>query len=275
MEHICQICNEHVYSDEFFAHIVHKGESHAQILQELYMHIRGASATKYAFEIAEYLCEKDVPIESISTLTRFISFCIEDMGFNHRKKVNAQREVLIEKDASETANGNNGALIALAYSALNSEHRQYTNDECVHTESGYDRCGSCKMNMEDCNIFARRETEVTKTFTFAAAHHLPYHKGLCRFTHGHEWLLEVTVRDNVCPLTDMVIDFSDLKHVVNTAIISKLDHNYINDFVYNPTAENLCLWIMGRLYDAGLSSVSKIKLWEAPTSFATLTDEDF
>jgi 6-pyruvoyltetrahydropterin/6-carboxytetrahydropterin synthase len=69
----------------------------------------------------------------------------------------------------------------------------------------------------------------------------------------------------------MVLDFSDLKKFVNTYIVDVLDHNYINDVIYNPTAENICFWIWAELSRAGLKGLSSIKVWEAPNSIAEIT----
>jgi len=61
------------------------------------------------------------------------------------------------------------------------------------------------------------------------AHSLWKYTGLCKNLHGHSYKLDVTVigepiSDENNPLQGMVIDFSDLKKIVNNNIISKLDH---------------------------------------------------
>jgi 6-pyruvoyltetrahydropterin/6-carboxytetrahydropterin synthase len=115
--------------------------------------------------------------------------------------------------------------------------------------------------------------KISKEFTFAAAHSLPYHKGKCRFLHGHEWKLKVEVE---APINSegMVMDFSDLKSIVNTYVIEEMDHAYINALVFNPTAENICVYIWNVLqYEGQLKGITKITLWETPTSEAVITSE--
>ena len=116
----------------------------------------------------------------------------------------------------------------------------------------------------------------TKIFTFDAAHCLPGHKGKCANMHGHTYRLEVTVaRNGDSVLTDdsgdgMVIDFGDLKQIVNEEIIDKVDHKLLNEvFPFRTTSENMARHFYGlmekRLSPQGVS-VEKITLWESPTS---------
>ncbi len=73
---------------------------------------------------------------------------------------------------------------------------------------------------------------LTKEFTFESAHALESYDGACREIHGHSYRLFVTVKgepikdlDN--PKCGMVIDFGDLKRVVNKHIIDRLDHSFV------------------------------------------------
>jgi len=90
---------------------------------------------------------------------------------------------------------------------------------------------------------------VRRRFDFEAAHRLPHHPGKCRELHGHSYLLVVSVDLPVDPESGMAIDFADLKRTVNQAVISKMDHRYINDFIENPTAEVMVRWIWDRLVE--------------------------
>ena len=70
---------------------------------------------------------------------------------------------------------------------------------------------------------------VTKIFRFEMAHALLGYDGLCKNIHGHSYILKVTVSGK--PITDaanikegMVIDFGDLKRVVNQNIVDVYDH---------------------------------------------------
>lgn len=124
---------------------------------------------------------------------------------------------------------------------------------------------------EEENHRGKPHVVITKEFTFAASHALPYHKGKCRYIHGHEWKLLVSVKGAVNK-QGMVIDFGDLKKIVNEVIIDKMDHAYINALLFNPTAENLCFYIWNLLqYQGGLKGIEQITLYETPTSHAILT----
>jgi 6-pyruvoyltetrahydropterin/6-carboxytetrahydropterin synthase len=114
---------------------------------------------------------------------------------------------------------------------------------------------------------------ISKEFTFAASHALPFHKGKCRFLHGHEWRLKVYI---IGPVNDegMVMDFSDLKSIVKNSVLSILDHSFVNALLYNPTAENMLVYIWNVLqYEGGLKNIKKLILWETPTSEAILTSK--
>ena len=74
-----------------------------------------------------------------------------------------------------------------------------------------------------------RILRVTKRFHFEAAHALYGHDGKCKNLHGHSYLLEVTVRgipreEPDHPKDGMVVDFSDLKALVNREVVHRFDH---------------------------------------------------
>jgi 6-pyruvoyltetrahydropterin/6-carboxytetrahydropterin synthase len=61
------------------------------------------------------------------------------------------------------------------------------------------------------------------------AHALAHYDGLCRNIHGHSYHLDVTVKgpvlhDENSPKNGMVMDFGELKQLVQDTIISKIDH---------------------------------------------------
>jgi 6-pyruvoyltetrahydropterin/6-carboxytetrahydropterin synthase len=70
---------------------------------------------------------------------------------------------------------------------------------------------------------------ITKQFTFETGHALYGYDGKCRNVHGHSYKLSVTVIG--LPISDpehvkqgMVMDFGDLKTIVNKEIVDKFDH---------------------------------------------------
>ena len=100
---------------------------------------------------------------------------------------------------------------------------------------------------------------ICREFYFDAAHHLLGYKGKCERIHGHTYKLEIVVEGKV-GTNGMVMDFNELKKVVQDTILNKLDHENLNDRFDNPTAENIAEWIFDRLeHEIPLYS---IKLWE-------------
>ena len=112
-------------------------------------------------------------------------------------------------------------------------------------------------------------TSVTRTFTFEAAHQLPWHEGKCRNLHGHSYRLEVTVEGPIGP-QGIVVDFADIKRVVEREVVDAYDHRYLNDLIDNPTAELIAAEIWKTVEAADLA-VSRIRLWETPDSFVEVT----
>ena len=107
-------------------------------------------------------------------------------------------------------------------------------------------------------------TRVTRSFTFEAAHLLPWHPGQCRNLHGHSYRLEVAVEGPVDE-NGIVLDFADLQAVVVREVVSHYDHTLLNDLLDNPTAEVVATDAWKRMEAAGLS-VAWLRLWETPTS---------
>ena len=86
---------------------------------------------------------------------------------------------------------------------------------------------------------------VSKRISFDAAHYLPNHPGKCRNLHGHTFSIELGVKGDVDPKSGIVIDFSELKKFLEV-IKEEFDHTLINDTIENPTAENICSYILDR-----------------------------
>ena len=73
---------------------------------------------------------------------------------------------------------------------------------------------------------------LTKQFRFEGAHALTGYDGKCRHIHGHSYILYVTVKGTPSnpdgtPKSGMLIDFTDLKRIVNDHIIDVFDHSLI------------------------------------------------
>jgi 6-pyruvoyltetrahydropterin/6-carboxytetrahydropterin synthase len=93
--------------------------------------------------------------------------------------------------------------------------------------------------------------ELTKDYTFEAAHRLPRvpadHK--CARMHGHSYRISVTVAGDVDPAMGWLIDFAEITRVVEPLLKNELDHRTLNDVpgLENPTAELLSGWLWERL----------------------------
>ena len=137
--------------------------------------------------------------------------------------------------------------------------------------------------------------KITKQFSFEMAHALRNYDGLCRNIHGHSYKMDITLagqplHDESSPKNGMVMDFGDLKRLVNEEIISLLDHalvlnaktdaklvealkqNYEQIVIvdFQPTTENLLNFIADKL-KAKLSErvkLTRIRLRETDTSYA-------
>lgn len=121
---------------------------------------------------------------------------------------------------------------------------------------------------------------LTKEFRFEAAHHLLGYDGACANVHGHSYKLHVTVGGDISELSSdsasdcMVMDFKDLKFLVDEKVIKKFDHQDLNVFFKNPTAEviaNHIYWVVRNALPAKIKIVH-IKLWETETSFVEFGD---
>lgn len=143
---------------------------------------------------------------------------------------------------------------------------------------------------------------VTKEVTFDCAHMLSGYDGLCSNLHGHTYKLQLTFQGFLIekgPKEGMVIDFKDIKEIIQKVIMSKFDHALIfsgsalRDFAedallewaiaYNKkaivipcrtTAEEMVLYIQKIVEEevekAGYDNIffTHIRLYETPTSFA-------
>ncbi len=127
------------------------------------------------------------------------------------------------------------------------------------------------------------------------AHALPNHNGPCKNIHGHSYTLSVTVigfpvEDKIRPDYGMIMDFGDLKKIVNTNVVHVFDHALVlnkntneplkselnKNFEkllwvdYHPTSENLIVDFVNRIQlqlpdDVSLYSLT---LRETATSLA-------
>jgi 6-pyruvoyltetrahydropterin/6-carboxytetrahydropterin synthase len=90
---------------------------------------------------------------------------------------------------------------------------------------------------------------IGRSYTFAAAHHLPHvlagHK--CGRVHGHTYGLEVELAGEPDAHSGWLVDYAEIDAAVRRYVLDVLDHHDLNDVHDNPTAENLVDWIFCKL----------------------------
>ncbi|MFM1851291.1 MAG: 6-carboxy-5,6,7,8-tetrahydropterin synthase [Verrucomicrobiota bacterium] len=103
--------------------------------------------------------------------------------------------------------------------------------------------------------------------------------GLCTnpHWHGHNYVLEVTVKGQPDPVTGYLIDLGELKRILNTAIVDKCDHRNLNEEVpflagIIPSTENLVIafWeqIAPHLQHLKHGRLHCVRLYETPRNYA-------
>ena len=111
--------------------------------------------------------------------------------------------------------------------------------------------------------------EATIRKSFSAAHILKDIGGKCEDLHGHNFIVEVTVRGESLNEEDLLIDFRVLKKWTNE-ILEQLDHKYLNETEVfkgmNPSSERIARYIHDRLADKvktmGLN-IARVTVWES------------
>lgn len=112
--------------------------------------------------------------------------------------------------------------------------------------------------------------KIRKVFRFEAAHWLPHvpegHK--CARLHGHSYRVELDVELPIDPHAGWVMDFGELSKLWRENCEPDLDHQTLNDILDNPTAELLCMWIVGNIKSG--FPLDRVAVWETPNSCAIL-----
>ncbi len=121
--------------------------------------------------------------------------------------------------------------------------------------------------------------QLTRRYAFAASHRLHSAQlddaenwrvyGKCNnpYSHGHNYVVEVTVTGPVDPATGMIAHLGDLDSYVAREVIEPFDHTYLNKDVAAfrdrvPTTENLCVEIFDRLKKFPAARLVRIRLEE-------------
>lgn len=118
--------------------------------------------------------------------------------------------------------------------------------------------------------------ELKAQMYFAAAHHLLNYEGECENQHGHNWLVEAYVKGNLLDKSNILVDYKVLKRELKS-VLDLLDHKDLNNLSYfkgeSPSSEMIAMFIYNQLKEK-IGLVSKISVWETPTSCASYYEEE-
>lgn len=140
---------------------------------------------------------------------------------------------------------------------------------------------------------------ITRRLEFDAGHRIPYHASQCRHLHGHRYAIEISLSGEIidtegAAMQGMVMDFSEVKNIANTVLVSRWDHAFlvyqgdreVVEFLATlaghktvvlpvvPTAENLAkeaFRILDAAYLDGYGNqlrLQRVRLYETPNNWA-------
>jgi len=97
--------------------------------------------------------------------------------------------------------------------------------------------------------------------------------------HGHNYTLEVTVKGEVDERTGFVVDLKQLKDILESEVVSAMDHRHLNKEVAEfasriPTVENIALVIWNRLSPKlNRAKLHRVRVYESDDLFADFLGE--
>ena len=135
--------------------------------------------------------------------------------------------------------------------------------------------------------------KLTKIFHFEVLYAVYGYPGACRNIHGHSYELHVTIssitnQDTYIPSPGFVMDFKEIKRIVNNTVVGKFDHKVLLSagfvaanpgfasmenlviFEAEPTAENMLVYIKNELSIKlpGNTRLEYLKIYETKDSYA-------
>jgi len=139
------------------------------------------------------------------------------------------------------------------------------------------------LSLGECMI------RITRKIEFSAAHF--YHNpnfsaeenrrifGKCNnpHGHGHNYVLEVTIAGDPDPTTGMVLDLKELKDILQTEVMERMDHRHLNYEVPElagqiPTCENIAA-VIWKLLEPKIRSgrLDRVRLYESHDLFVDVS----
>lgn len=100
--------------------------------------------------------------------------------------------------------------------------------------------------------------------------------GLCTnpHWHGHNYVLEVTVKGQPDPATGYILDLGELKRILHAAVVDKCDHRNLNEEVpflrgIIPSTENLVIAFWQQIEpQLKVGKLHSVRLYETPRNYA-------
>lgn len=92
--------------------------------------------------------------------------------------------------------------------------------------------------------------------------------------HGHNYVLEVTVKGEADPATGMVLNLRDLKKLLETEVLEAMDHKFLNTEVPAfaasiPTTENIAIEVWRRLAPKiAMGKLHRVRIYETQDLYA-------
>ena len=82
-----------------------------------------------------------------------------------------------------------------------------------------------------------------KRMEISASHKLNLnYQSKCQNLHGHNWIIEVYCKAQNLDENSMIVDFTHIKKTV-----MELDHKNLNDYIKQPSAENIAKYIYSKI----------------------------
>jgi 6-pyruvoyltetrahydropterin/6-carboxytetrahydropterin synthase len=114
---------------------------------------------------------------------------------------------------------------------------------------------------------------------FSSAHRLRGYPGDCARVHGHNWIVEVSVRTSELNELGIAIDFRDVRSAVKD-VLSRMDHCDLNELPafenVNPTSENIARFLykeLSKALNTEMVKISRVKVCETPGAGAFYWEE--
>lgn len=147
---------------------------------------------------------------------------------------------------------------------------------------------------------------VSKIIEWDMGHRIPNHRSKCKNLHGHRYRMELSLSGDLVQKQKesnegMVIDFSDIKKMLESEILIPCDHSFMvadSDSImtsfykkhpelkhiivpFIPTAEEIAKWCAEKINTRlkskykGSITIYSLTIWETPTSNVQYLGKDF